>query len=91
MLYNRAMRILEKHRSKVAHFITKHMVFYSGCALVLQIIAIPISLAVFPDGNAAVFVLVALAGVSAALSDFANNIVQAEENAKNKDTPDVPV
>lgn len=76
------MRFFEKHRSKMAHFITKHIVFYSGCALVLQVIAIPISLAVFPNGNAAIFVLVALAGVSSALADFAGNIVAAEDNAK---------
>jgi hypothetical protein len=83
------MKLFEKHRSKMAHFITKHMVFYSGCALILQIIAIPISLAVFPDGNAAIFVLVALAGVSSALADFAGNIVDAEQNAKAPETPDV--
>lgn len=83
MLYNYAMADnTETFRQKVVQFLIKHDVAFNTCAFILAVVAIPISLAVFPDATVATFVIAALTGVSASAGALSASLMTADERKR---------
>lgn len=81
--YNYAMGKLEKFRETVVQFLIKHDVMFNTCAFILAVVAIPISLAVFPDATMATFVIAALTGVSASAGALSASLMTADERKRD--------
>lgn len=75
----------DRFRAKLAKFLAKYIVVYSGIAVLLFILGAIISFIVFPDGGMAAFVMVTLSGLSSLLADFAQNLISAEEERAEKE------
>lgn len=72
-------------RTKLAKFLSKYIVMYSGLAVVLFFIGAVISFFAFPDAGMAAFVMVTLSGLSSLISDFAQNLISAEAERTEKE------
>lgn len=75
---------LEKFRSKLAQFLAKYIVAYSGFTVLLLIIGAAISFKVFPEQGTAAFVMITAASITSALADFAANLISAEQEKQEK-------
>lgn len=80
----------QKFREALVGFLVKHDVMFNTLTFVLALVAIPISLLVFPDATMATFVISALTGVSAAAGSLSASLMTADErkNEKEEDEED---
>lgn len=72
-------------REKLVAFLVKHDVLFNVLTLLLAVVAIPISILVFPDATMATFVIASLTGVSGAVGAVSASLMSAEER-KNDQT-----
>lgn len=71
-------------REKLVAFLVKHDVFFNVVTLLLSIVAIPISLLVFPDATMATFVIASLTGISGAMGAVSASLMTADERKRDK-------
>ena len=90
MLYNHGMSKIQTFRQKLVQFLIKHDVMFNVLAFLLAVVAIPISLAVFPNATIATFVIAALTGVSASAGALSASLMTADErkNTEEEDEED---
>ena len=74
---------LHEARDKVVAFLIKHDVLFNGLTLLLAVVAIPISLLVFPDTTVATFVLVSMTGVTGAIASLSASLMTADERKRD--------
>lgn len=75
----------ETFRQKVVKFLIKHDVLFNTCAFLLAVVAIPISLLVFPNATMATFVIAGLTGVSASAGALSASLMTADERKRESD------
>lgn len=75
----------ETFRQRVVQFLIKHDVMFNTIAFLLAVVAIPISLAVFPDATMATFVIAGLTGVSASAGALSASLMSADERKRDKE------
>lgn len=69
-------------RQKIVQFLIKHDVLFNTLTLLLAVVAIPISLLVFPDTTMATFVIASLTGVTGAVGAVSASLMSAEDRRK---------
>lgn len=76
----------KKHefRKKIVGFLIKHDVLFNLLTLALAVIAIPISLLVFPDATMATFVIASLTGVTGSVGAVSASLMSAEDRRKTE-------
>lgn len=77
----------KKFRKTLVDFVEKYELWFYGTTVLLYIIGIPISIAVFPDTTMATFVVVSFTGLTASIGTMATALLSADQNKedKNKD------
>lgn len=79
------MSKLQKARSVLAQFLSRYILLYSGFTVLLLIAGGLISIKVFPEAALAGYVMITIATISQALSDFAQNLISAEQERQEKE------
>lgn len=77
------MSKLQQFRDKAVAFLIKHDVLFNGITLILSVIAIPVSLLVFPNATVATFVLVSMTGVTGAIAALSASLLTADDRKRS--------
>jgi hypothetical protein len=75
-------------RKKLVNFVEKYELWFYGATVLLYIIGIPISIAVFPDTTMATFVIVSFTGFTASVGTLATALLTADQNKREKNKED---
>lgn len=77
---------MKTNKSPVVRLVKKYRVGWAWATLGLYVLAIPVTLIVFPDNNRWLALLVLFSGLTATLATLADMLVNAEEAALKDDT-----
>ncbi len=71
-------------RKKLVNFVEKYELWFYASTVILYLIGIPLSIAVFPDTTMVTFVVVSFTGFTASIGTLATALLTADQNKEQK-------